>query len=255
MSRSVVVGTLGILMLAASLAHAQDSSPALDAPALLPPAEAAASPPASAALSAPTASEAAPRRPLLVIPGVTAPASASARTARKPSVVAGAKPSDAPALAGPATTPKAAIPLTLEPIPAADEVDEAEPKRSAPTRAKPRSTSPATPAPATGGSRYYPGAVLGRILGADDEGSNAKSAIRVESRSDPAAEAAVKRRVEQKIQEALGDHVNSVDVRVTGRTVAIRARASRFWYRRSVRRSLDTLQMPSGYRARVELID
>jgi len=264
MSRSVV-GALGIWMLAATLANAQDSGPPLTSPTLTPAAEAVASPPAPAA--AEPAPEPAPRRPLLVIPGVTAPA----RTARKPAIVDDAKPTSPPRLAGPAPStradaiaPKVSMPLTLEPIPAGDEADQAddEPKSSrsrpttAPAQAKGRATKPTTePAPAAGGTRYYPGAVLGRILGTDDGRSDAKSAITIESKSDPAVEAAVKRRVEQKIQETLGDRVNSVDVRVNGRNVVIRARASRFWHRRTVRRTLDTLQMPSGYRGRAELID
>jgi hypothetical protein len=212
---------------------------------------------------------------MLVIPGVTAPA----RTARKPAVATETKAAEPPPLAGPATSSaaprstkpasSAAIPLTLEPIPAGEDVqhdagtDLHEPKRTRPTptsppsqaQDKPRTTKPETPAPASGVSRYTPGAMLGRILGSDEEGSDAKNAIRVESRSDPAVEAAVKRRVEQKIQETLGDRVNSVEVRVKGRTVVIRARASHFWYRRTVRRTLETLPMPSGYRSRAELID
>jgi len=95
--------------------------------------------------------------------------------------------------------------------------------------------------------------MLGRILGG--EGSDARNAIRVESRSDPAVDAAVKRKVEQKIQETLGDRVKSVEVRVTGRTVSIRARATRFWNRRGVRRTLESLSLPAGYRGRVENVD
>ncbi len=161
--------------------------------------------------------------------------------ARKPTVVERAPRADAPPLAGPVSAPAISVPLTLEPIPAGAEDEKAEPPRS-------------RPAPASGGSRRYPGAVLGRILGTDEE-SNAKSAIRVESKPDPAVEAAVKRRVEKTIRETLGDRVKSVEVRVTGRTVVIRAHASRFWYRRSVRRALDSLSLPSGYRGRIERVD
>jgi hypothetical protein len=68
-------------------------------------------------------------------------------------------------------------------------------------------------------------------------------------------EAAVKRRVEKQIREALGDRVRSVEVRVAGRSIVIRAQAARFWQRRGVRRSLESLSLPSGYRSRVELLD
>jgi hypothetical protein len=97
--------------------------------------------------------------------------------------------------------------------------------------------------------------VLGRILGADDTGGLDGDGITVESRTDPAVEAAVKRRIEKEAREALGDRVDSIEVRVKGRNVLIRAHASRFWRRWSVRRTLDSLAMPSGYRGRAELID
>jgi hypothetical protein len=61
--------------------------------------------------------------------------------------------------------------------------------------------------------------------------------------------------VEKQIQETLGDRVRSVEVRVSGKAVAIRAQAAHFWLRRSVRRSLEGLSLPAGYRARVEAVD
>ena len=61
--------------------------------------------------------------------------------------------------------------------------------------------------------------------------------------------------MQKQIQQAVGDRVRSVEVRVSGRNVLIRAQAARFWQRRGVRRSLETLSMPSGYRARVEILD
>jgi hypothetical protein len=65
----------------------------------------------------------------------------------------------------------------------------------------------------------------------------------------------VKRKIEEQIRESLGDRVRSVEVRVRGRNVLIVARATRFWQKRPVRRSLETLPVLSGYRARVELED
>ena len=100
--------------------------------------------------------------------------------------------------------------------------------------------------------------MLGRFLGPSGSSKDAArpdSSITVEPRSDPAAEAVVKRRVEKQIQQSLGDRVRSVEVRVSGRSVVIRAQAARFWQRRSVRRSLESLQLPSGYRPRVEILD
>ena len=100
--------------------------------------------------------------------------------------------------------------------------------------------------------------MFGRLLGptgSSDEPVGPRSSITVEPHSDPAADAAVKRRIEKQVQQAVGDRVRSVEIRVSGRSVVIRAQAARFWQRRGVRRSLETMPLPSGYRARVEMID
>ena len=62
-----------------------------------------------------------------------------------------------------------------------------------------------------------------------------------------------RRRIERQVRAAVGDKVRSFDVSVTGRTVVIFAQPSRFWLRRSVRRSLETLPALQGYRARIEV--
>ena len=59
-----------------------------------------------------------------------------------------------------------------------------------------------------------------------------RSSITV-GRSDPAADAAVKRRIEKQVQQAVGDRVRSVEIRVSGRSVVIRTQAARFWQRRA----------------------
>ena len=100
--------------------------------------------------------------------------------------------------------------------------------------------------------------MFGRLLGlpgSREESANSRSSITVEPRSDPAAEAAAKKRIENHVQQAVGDRVRSVEIEVSGRTVIIRAQAYRFWQRRAVRRSLETMTLPSGYRARVEMVD
>ena len=95
------------------------------------------------------------------------------------------------------------------------------------------------PPPGTTGSnasRTSP-ALLGRFRGPlnSTEGrSGSGSSITVEPRSDPAAEAAIRSRVQKQIQQAVGDRVRSVEVRVSGRNVLIRAQAARFWQRRGV---------------------
>jgi hypothetical protein len=74
-------------------------------------------------------------------------------------------------------------------------------------------------------------------------------------RSEQEGDAAVKRGIEKQIRETLGDRVRAVEVRVSGRNVLIVAAATRFWQRRAVRRSLETLPILEGYRARIELDD
>jgi hypothetical protein len=62
-----------------------------------------------------------------------------------------------------------------------------------------------------------------------------------------------KRRIERQISSTLGDKLRSFDVSVTGRNVVIYAQPSRFWLRRSVRRSLETLPVLQGYRVRIDV--
>jgi hypothetical protein len=62
-----------------------------------------------------------------------------------------------------------------------------------------------------------------------------------------------RRRIERQISATLGDKVRSFDVSVTGRNVVIFAEPSRFWLRRTVRRSLETLPILQGYRSRIDV--
>jgi hypothetical protein len=77
--------------------------------------------------------------------------------------------------------------------------------------------------------------------------------IKVEPRDDPAADAALKRRLEAQIRDATGNHLRSLDVRVVDRTVTIHARPDHFWRRRAVRRSIDSLPGLSGYKTTIEV--
>jgi hypothetical protein len=80
-------------------------------------------------------------------------------------------------------------------------------------------------------------------------------AISVQPRSDPAADATLRRRLERQIQDAVGDRVRSVEVRVLDRNVVIRARVRSFLYRRGVRRALEGLPGISGYKTKIEVLD
>jgi hypothetical protein len=278
-TRGAALGLVG-LFFAASLAMAQDAAPPLDPPALVPPSTVPAAP-----VPTPRAPSGRPEnRPLLVIPGVTAPLppkpAARAGRARanpgedlsKPALTPPANPpAEAPSgrQATPAdrnASPRAVIPLTLEPITEDIAPDPGPDQTRAPQSSRPkdaRADAPALPARVTtnkprSASARGSSTMLGRLIGPNgsSEGhARPDSSITVEPRSDPAAEAAVKRRVEKQIQQTLGDRVRSVEVRVSGKAVVIRAQAARFWQRRAVRRSLESLQLPSGYRRQVEILD
>jgi len=304
MTRGVLAGGLSGLLFCAGLAVAQDQAPPLTPPALEPPAtapalatprprSASASRSNSSSASSPTTkpAQAAPAesRPLLVIPGVTAPVPSRPGTRpNRPQPVAGTGAADstapaAPSISGasllppieelppadrdPALTGRTPIPLTLESIPdeppaelgserlPADRSVAPRPPRASSARPMSEPSAPAAsrPAPPRSSSSMF-----GRLLGptgSGDEPAGPRSSITVEPRSDPSAEAAAKRRIEKQVQQAVGDRVRSVEIRVSGRSVVIRAQAARFWQRRGVRRSLETMPLPSGYRARVEMID
>jgi hypothetical protein len=100
------------------------------------------------------------------------------------------------------------------------------------------------------------GGLFGRFFEqsrAEPARSTPRNEIKVERRSDPAADTALRRRIENQIREQLGDRVSSAEVRVVGRNILIRARAARFWQKRSVRRSLESLPAISGRQAHIEL--
>lgn len=80
-------------------------------------------------------------------------------------------------------------------------------------------------------------------------------ATRDETHADPSSEAVAQRRIEKQIREALGDRLRSVEVRVTGRNVLVVARPSRFWQKRGIRRTLESLPALDGYRARIDVAD
>ncbi len=254
MARRIVIGTLSLL----TLGTGAGSGEAQDPPALEAPAQASAdAPPIPPPAEPPPGRESDPprSRPLLVIPGVTAPA--SSRTARKPAaetdtddaVASPPVPMTPPALDGP--DPGPGIPLRLESIP--DEPAERGRAGDSPRREDDARGAKTAEPPASAPRR--PGIGFNRLLGGAGNAQGGRDTLSVESKGDPAVEAAVKRRVEKQVQDALGDRVKDVQVRVSGRSVSIRARPSRFWHRWGARRALDALAMPAGYRSHVELTD
>ena len=237
MTRTNVGAALGAIVLGAGFVDTQEP------PALEPPLEAAVDSPSGSPPDPPPAERPRPveppsSRPLLVIPGVTAPP--SRRMAQKPA----AEP--APALDAPIVEPD--VHLRLESIPG-DDPAATRPSRPRPSgepgpRSTPTDAAQAGETPAARGP-----SAIGRLLG-PATGSGDRDDLSIESSGDPAVEAAVKRRVEKQIADALGGRVADVKVRVSGRSVAIHARATRLWYRWGARRTLDALPMPPGYRGK-----
>lgn len=302
MTRGVLAGGLSGLLFCASLAVAQGQAtpPALDPPSTGPApvtprlrsasGSGSSSSPASSPTTKPAQAAPAESRPLLIIPGVTAPVPSRPGTRpNRPRSVAGTGSADSTAPAAPSTsrassspltelpaagrdpsmTGRAPIPLTLESIPDEPPAELGSERLPADRSAAPRPPRASSPRPLSESEPSAPAAsrpapprssstMFGRLLGptgSSDEPAGPRSSITVEPRSDPAADAAVKRRIEKQVQQAVGDRVRSVEIRVSGRSVVIRAQAARFWQRRGVRRSLETMPLPSGYRARVEMID
>ena len=138
------------------------------------------------------------------------------------------------------------VPLVNERPPGASSLD-----ASAPAAAAPRS------APARGLGLF------GRFLGqapvsppkTDSRNPQSKTRFNADPKPDPTTDAANKRKIENEIRDALGDRLRSLEVRVSGRNVLIVAKASRFWQKRTVRRSLETLPGLTGFRARVDVLD
>ena len=207
-----------------------------------------------------------PPRPLLVVPGLARPKRAVAPVVAP--TIPRLEPIDdvdaPPVIESPAprpehrTTASAADStpgLSLETVPPEELEGRTLPGTTPGTRRgdpdEPSKPSAGTPPPRRrffGGRLAPPAASTGRS-------PRERDPIRVEQRSDPAADAALKRRVERTIRESLGERVRSVDVLVVDREITIRARADRFWNRRAVRRQLENLPGLGGYRARVELLD
>ncbi len=69
--------------------------------------------------------------------------------------------------------------------------------------------------------------------------------------SDPASEAALKRRIEFQVREVGGRHLRSLEVRVNDGRVTVRASADHFWNRRSLRRDIEAIPSLAGHRPTV----
>jgi hypothetical protein len=273
-----------ILLFCAESTFADDEPPALAPPAIEAPAASASGglPPAieAAPASKPTAPAAsAPTRPVLVVPGVTTPGTVRPRPRTSaPPVETTAPPASAlPALIGPealpatsssrsrtdtaqarpATRPGRA--LSLETVPGEDLPERDSDPRTGPgsmTNRNPDRTREPVSAPPSAGRRS---GLLGRLFNPPFAGgrsaADSRSGVRVEPRSDPAADAALKRRIERQVRDTVGTRVRSYEVLVVDREVTIRARPARFWQKRSLRHTLESMPGLTGYHAKVEILD
>jgi len=70
---------------------------------------------------------------------------------------------------------------------------------------------------------------------------------------DPVADAALRAEIEQAIRRSEGDRLSGLEVLLVDRRVHVRARASRFWQKKAVRRSIEAHPAIAGFRATVEV--
>ena len=74
-------------------------------------------------------------------------------------------------------------------------------------------------------------------------------------REDPAADSALKRRIEKQARDAVGDRARSIDVKVVGKDAVVQARGVKFLQKRAVRKSLEAIPALSGVRSTIEVVD
>ena len=265
--RRTGTGAWGLLLACATSAGAQVDGLELSAPSDLPPPAAASADPLPVA-DLPEPKPAPADRPMLIRPRLrTGPTMALPMTTQ-------ASPSDdLPPLTGPdemarptarpggtGPTARAPKPLILESVPR----DAVEFGPAPSTPAPGRAISPDDPLPDAGfgslpGRRprmidRFP-AATGTPRSPDRSKASALDKEGIEPKSDPAADAALKRRVERDVREAVGDRLRSLEVLVVNRRVVVQASATRFWLRRALRRSIETLPVLSGTRATVHVDD
>jgi len=263
-----VAGALAIGIGLGGIARSGDDLPPLDAPVALPPAVdvAPALPTPTGPVVVPPARPAASPGAVLALPGVTPPR-ATVRSATPaddmPALDAPAgmsAPASRPASPRPAAGVGAGRPIVLESVPA-DEFDIRSLEPAPKIGTKPRQNDaiadespPVAPGRrpnllGRGGSRPGPAGIVRPRSG------RLENSVRVEPKTDPAADAELERKIERQAGLAVGKHARAVEVRVVGRAVYLRASGVRFLQRRGVRRSLESLPGLSGYRPIIDLAD
>jgi hypothetical protein len=98
--------------------------------------------------------------------------------------------------------------------------------------------------------------LLGRILPGGARGARAGEDLQNRRDDEPAdavADAQLKRQIDRAIRAAAGDRVRNHEIMVRGRQVWIRAQAERFWQRRGVRKTLESMPILAGYEVRIDV--
>jgi hypothetical protein len=266
MRRIATARSLGLVLGCATAVGAQEAAPP---PAAAPPAVEA---PAPAEL--PPGLEAGPLPddgPVLAVPGLAIPGGGPSRAPRPTTAPASG---DLPALVGPAeeigsgsgTPPwmngrgagefgRGRRPLTLESVPEGsldplpDRATDLDARRRREFSTSPQPPSTSAPRRRLFGRLQPPPLFRGRTT------TRPEDSIDIEPRSDPAADAALKRRLEDQIRDAAGSRLRTFEVRVVDRDITVNARVSRFWYRRAVKRTIETLPGLTGYRTHIDVVD
>lgn len=260
MRRTVLTGVLGLLLAGPVSIGTADDPPALTPPAdLTKPVEAPSPPPDNPpprVVPAPRIPSTAPKPVIPSLEPIESEESAPALAG--PAEMSGADPATGPRFSTEVPSRAGSQPLSLEAVPF-DELDPdakpgARPRTGASRPTGPRDSIDTNPPPAPRRSRLF-GWLQPPSYLRDRRSSDGGDSIEVEPRSDPAADAALKRRIERQVRDSVGDRLRSLDVSVVDRNVTIKARVDRFWHRRNVRRTLENLPGLSGYRTRIDVID
>ena len=224
-----------------------------DGPALAPPADAPSGVPGLMIRPTPPTISSTPigdQGPILALPGVIRPRTFAAKPAETPPPLG-----DLPTLAAPAEmTPRplprqlsggaSSPPLTLE----------SEPSEKSTTRPNSRSHPIPPPQP-----KRRPG-IFGRVLGGPPPSNRTIPAdpddeIAMETHSDPAQIASLRRQIERQARSAVGDRARDVEVRIKGKDVHIRVTGTKRFQKRGVRAALEHLPTSNGYRTIIDAVD
>jgi hypothetical protein len=171
-------------------------------------------------------------------------------------------PEASPIRPGP-SVPPANRPLLLESTP----IDRANQIGGATTRPKPPAIKPSTPPqPAQAPARRS--RLFGFLAGPAPTPARPPSPSPAASRTtapgrpvaaapveDPAADSALKRRIERQAREVVGTRARSVEVKLDGKEAAVVVSGVKFYQKRAVRKQLEGIPALSGLRSTIEVVD